>query len=136
MIKRFAHVCLSASDLPAVERFYSCGLSCKKAFDFIKDGQVIGFYLEITQDSYIEVFLRDEINLDVKFPISHFCLEVDDIDQISQQLIENGYDASKKELGSDQSWQIWTTDPSGVRIEFHQYTPKSSQITHKNCILD
>jgi catechol 2,3-dioxygenase-like lactoylglutathione lyase family enzyme len=135
MIKGFAHVCLSATDLPAVERFYCCGLRCRKAFDFIRDGQVVGFYLELAQDNYIEIFLRDEIDSDVKFPISHFCLEVDDIDNIGQQLIENGYEATEKKLGADQSWQIWTTDPSGVRIEFHQYTKNSSQITHENCML-
>jgi hypothetical protein len=50
--------------------------------------------------------------------------------------MENGYETTEKKLGSDQSWQIWTTDPNGVRIEFHQYTADSSQRTHNNCILD
>ena len=136
MIKGFAHVCLSATDLSAVEHFYIQGLGCKKAFDFIRNGQVFGFYLEVAPGNYIEVFLRDEIEGANKAPISHFCLEVDDIEQIRRKLIENGYGATEKKLGGDKSWQIWTTDPSGVRIEFHQYTPDSSQITHNNCILD
>lgn len=136
MIKGFAHVCLAATDLAAVERFYIQGLGCKKAFDFIRSGQVIGFYLEVVPGSYIEVFLRGEIELDNKAPILHFCLEVDDIEQTARRLVENGYEATEKKLGSDQSWQIWTSDPSGVRIEFHQYTPDSSQVTHNNCILD
>ena len=136
MIKGFAHVCLAAADLPTVEHFYTHGLGCKKAFDFIKAGKVIGFYLELAPDNYIEVFLRDEIECSDKTPILHFCLEVDDIDQTARQLMENGYETTEKKLGSDQSWQIWTTDPNGVRIEFHQYTPESSQITHNNCILD
>jgi catechol 2,3-dioxygenase-like lactoylglutathione lyase family enzyme len=49
MIKGFAHVCLSATDLAAVERFYCGGLGLKKAFDFIRNDRVIGFYLELSQ---------------------------------------------------------------------------------------
>ena len=135
MIKGLAHVCISATDLAAVERFYCCGLRFKKAFDFIRNDRVVGFYLEVSRGGYVEVFQRDEIDVKAKSPIKHFCLEVDDIEQIGLRLAENGYEATQKRLGTDQSWQMWTTDPTGVRIEFHQYTDRSSQITHENCIL-
>ena len=135
MIKGLAHVCLSATDLAAAERFYCCGLGLKKAFDFIGDGRVVGFYLEVSRGGYVEVFLRDGIDAKANGPIQHFCLEVDDIEQTGLRLTENGYEVTPKKLGADQSWQMWTTDPSGVRIEFHQYTDSSSQITHENCIL-
>jgi lactoylglutathione lyase/glyoxylase I family protein len=135
MIKGLAHVCLAATDLAAVERFYCCGLGFKKAFDFIRNDRVVGFYLELSQGGYIEVFQRDEIDVKANSPILHFCLEVDDLEPIGLRLTENGYEATQKTLGADQSWQMWTTDPSGVRIEFHQYTDRSSQITRKNCIL-
>lgn len=69
-------------------------------------------------------------------PIRHFCLEVDDIEQVRRRLTENGYEVTDKKLGADQSWQLWTTDPSGVRIEFHQYTDRSSQVTHEDCMLE
>jgi lactoylglutathione lyase/glyoxylase I family protein len=136
MIKGFAHVCLAAVDLPAAERFYCSGLGFRKIFDFIRNKRVIGFYLEISQGDYVEIFQRDEIDAKAKGPIQHFCLEVDDIEQVRLRLSENGYEATGKTLGADQSWQIWTTDPSGVRIEFHQYTDRSSQVTHENCILE
>ncbi|MEI8139379.1 MAG: VOC family protein [bacterium] len=135
MIKGLAHVCISASNLAASERFYCQGLSLKKAFDFIRNNQVVGFYLELSRGGYIEIFQRDEIDTKASCPIQHFCLEVDDIDSTGLRLTQNGYEATKKMLGADQSWQMWTTDPSGVRIEFHQYTDRSSQITHENCIL-
>jgi len=135
MIKGFAHVCLSATDLAAVERFYCCGLGLKKAFDFIRNDRVIGFYLELSQGEYIEVFQRDEIDVEANSPIQHFCLEVDDMEQIGLRLTENGYEVTQKKLGADKSWQMWTADPSGVRIEFQQYTDRSSQITHENCML-
>ena len=30
-------------------------------------------------------------------------------------------------MGGDNSWQAWTCDPDGNRIELHQYTPESKQ---------
>jgi hypothetical protein len=47
MIKGLAHVCLSATDLAAAERFYCFGLGFRKRFDFIHSDLVIGFYLEV-----------------------------------------------------------------------------------------
>jgi hypothetical protein len=41
-----------------------------------------------------------------------------------------------KILGADHSWQIWTADPAGVKIEFHQYTNASCQTTGADCVLD
>ena len=136
MIKGFAHVCLSAKDLTAAEPFYCSGLGFRKTFDFIRNDRVIGFYLDASQGDYVEIFQRDEIDAKANSPIQHFCLEVDDIEQVRLRLTENGYEATEKTLGADHSWQIWTTDPSGVRIEFHQYTARSSQVTHENCILE
>ena len=65
----------------------------------------------------------------------HVVIEVDDIEAVRAALLAAGYEATEKKLGSDHSWQAWTRDPSGIRIEFHQYTAKSSQLTHEDCIL-
>ena len=133
MIKSIAHVCLLATDLSAAERFYCRVLGLRKIFDFIREDRVIGFYLEVAAGTYIEIFQVEEIVVQEKAPILHICLEVDDIDSIRAVLIDNGCEVTEKILGSDQSWQAWTTDPHGVKIEFHQYTDRSSQITHENC---
>ena len=136
MIKGLAHVCISALDLAAAERFYCSGLGFKKAFDFIRGGEVVGFYLEVSEKSYIEIFRQDEIHEDGSCPIRHLCFEVGDIDEVSRHLRAKRYEVTEKKLGADGSWQIWTTDPSGVWIEFHQYTVQSSQLTAGDCILD
>lgn len=136
MIKGIAHVCVSALDLAAVERFYCSGLGMEKVFDFLRGGDPIGFYLKMAEAAYIEVFVQDKIDLEAKCPIKHLCLQVDDIDAVARGLVDCGYPATEKVLGADQSWQVWTTDPSGVRIEFHQYTAESSQLTGKDCVLD
>ena len=136
MIKGLAHVCIAASDLASTERFYCSGLGFSKVFDFIREGEVIGFYLEVSEKTYIEVFRQDEVYGHGNYPIRHLCFEVCDIDEVSRHIKSQGYDVTEKKLGADQSWQTWTTDPSGVRIEFHQYTEKSSQVTTRNCTLD
>jgi len=135
MIKRFAHVCLAAADLAAAERFYCGGLGLTKVFDFIRDGQRIGFYLELCPGEFVEVFQRDASAVPAAGPILHFCLEVDDLEPVGRRLTEHGYAVTPKTLGADHSWQMWTTDPDGVKIEFHQYTARSCQFTHENCIL-
>ncbi|MEI6809281.1 MAG: VOC family protein [bacterium] len=136
MIKGFAHICVAATDLAAVEHFYCKGLGLEKAFDFIRNSKVIGFYLEMCPGQFVEVFLQDSIDPEASGPIQHFCLEVDDLDKIGARLTDNGYKVTPKTLGADQSWQMWTTDPSGVRIEFHQYTARSFQITRENCVFN
>jgi len=136
MIKGLAHVCIAARDLAATERFYCSELGFKKVFDFIRGGEVTGFYLEVSEKSYIEVFRQDEIRGNGSCPIRHLCLEVCNIDEVSRHLRDKGHEVTEKKLGADGSWQIWTTDPSGVQIEFHQYTKQSSQLTAQDCILD
>ena len=136
MLKGIAHVCIAATDLEATEQFYCSGLGFSKVFDFIRNGATVGFYLKVSEDTYIEVFRQDKVDRDAKCPISHLCLEVHDIDRVTRHLKAHGYDVTEKKVGGDRSWQAWTADPAGVRIEFHQYTAESSQITGKDCILD
>lgn len=136
MITRLAHVCIASTDLLATERFYCGCLGFKKAFDFIQGGQVIGFYLQVPGGTYIEVFQQGAIDPEAHSPIRHLCFETSDVAAVGQRLAMRGYRATEKKLGGDKSWQIWTSDPSGVAIEFHEYTPESSQNTGKSCILD
>jgi glyoxylase I family protein len=136
MIRGLAHVCIAARDLDATERFYCEGLGFSKAFDFIRGGQVVGFYLKAPDATYIEVFHQDAVQADGDCPIRHVCLEVLDIDALSRHLTALGHEVTAKQLGADQSWQAWTKDPSGVHIELHEYTQSSSQITGRNCLID
>ncbi len=135
MIKGLAHVCIAAHDLAATERFYCNGLGLEKVFNFVRGDEATGFYLRVADNTYIEVFHQSPRAAQEGFPIRHLCLQVSDIDAVAARLKSKGYDVTDKKLGADQSWQAWTTDPTGVRIEFHQYTPQSSQITGEDCVL-
>ncbi len=135
MITGFAHICIVTPDLAATQRFYTEALGFKKTFDFISKGEIIGFYLEMADKTFIEVFKQDDVQPDAKSPIVHMCLEVDDIDAVAKAIASRGYEVTEKMLGADHSWQIWTTDPGGVKIEFHQYTKDSCQLSGKDCVL-
>lgn len=136
MIKGIAHVCISSTDLEASERFYLNGLGLTKCFDFIRNDEIVGYYLKVSDRMFIEAFHRDEVEGGEKAPVRHFCLETDSIDTIRDHLISRGYEVGEKKLGADHAYQAWVTDPSGVRIEFHEYTEKSTQLTGENCILN
>lgn len=134
MITGIAHLCLIAKDLSAAESFYCGVLGMKKRFDFVRSGQIIGFYLNAGGRTFIEIFRSDSVP-DQAGAIRHICLETDDIDGMIAQVKSRGHAIGEKKLGADESWQVWIKAPDGVDIEFHQYTPESHQMTGKACVL-
>ncbi len=133
MIKQLAHLCIHSTDLDKTARFYFDALGLEKGYEFIKDGELFGYYIKLGNQTYIEVFKGDPGSIG---NITHFAIETDDIDAVIARVKEHGYAIGEKALGGDHSWQVWTTDPDGVRIEFHEYTEKSLQLTGGQCIVD
>ncbi len=136
MIKAIAHICISTRDLDKTETFYCSCLGLVKKFDFIKDGNVAGFYLRINDVNFIEVFQTEGPSSDQESPIKHFCLEVDDIDKTIEAVRKCGVEIANKKMGCDNSWQAWLTDPNGIKIELHQYTDNSCQVTGGDCEIN
>jgi catechol 2,3-dioxygenase-like lactoylglutathione lyase family enzyme len=124
MLKQLAHICIHSADLAANMRFYCDGLGLEKAFAFEREGKTFGYYLKLRAGTFIEVF-----EAEAKKPgnIDHVAIEVDDIDAVIQRVRDAGYPIGEKQLGADQTWQVWVTDPDGIRIEFQQYTAESYQ---------
>ena len=135
MIKALAHICISTTSLDETEKFYCSCLGLSKKFNFIRDNKVFGYYLQINESNFIEVFLDDADSSEKESQVKHFCLEVDDIDKAIEKIRNCGIDVTDKEIGLDNSWQVWITDPNGVKIELHQYTEKSSQIVGSDCVI-
>jgi catechol 2,3-dioxygenase-like lactoylglutathione lyase family enzyme len=133
MIKRLAHACILSTDLAKTEAFYCKALGMERYFDFEKDGELFGFYLKAGDQTYIEVFKGQPGEAG---NINHLALEVDDMDGVVERMRANGVEVTEKKLGADQSWQAWLQDPSGVRIELHQYTSASSQYTRRTVKVD
>lgn len=136
MIKRLAHVCIGAADLDRAQQFYVDLLGMEIAFEFMRGGERIGFYLQAGATSFIEVFAERESRKDDRASLKHFCLEVEDIDALIAKLTAQGVDVSRKKFGADNAWQAWITDPNGLRIELMQYTKDSTQFTGESVLLD
>ncbi|MEM9753787.1 MAG: VOC family protein [Planctomycetota bacterium] len=133
MVKQLAHLCIFTQDLDATAAFYTEGLGLTQQFDFVRHNEPFGYYLKLGNHSFIEVFKGDPGPVG---NINHVAIEVEDIDAVIQRLHDYGYEVGDKRLGGDYSWQAWTTDPNGVRIEFHQYTEQSMQLVGGTCIAD
>ena len=56
MIKTLAHVCLFSKDLNRSLDFYCGALGLHRHFDFMKNGELFGFYLRIDENHFIEIF--------------------------------------------------------------------------------
>lgn len=128
MVKGVAHLCFVVRDLDESITFYSKKLGLKQAFDFINErGERFGIYLHAGQRTFIELFKGEPQALDEKQSYRHLCLEVDDLEATIKQLRLAEVKVTDAKMGSDHSWQAWLADPSGNRIELHQYTAESKQ---------
>jgi len=130
MIKQLAHVCIHSTDIDATEAFYCDALGLTKSFEFVREGERIGFYLEFGNRTFIEVFRGDPGKVG---NINHLALEVDDMDAVLARVTDAGFTATEKKLGADESWQTWLEDPGGTRIELHEYTEQSRQLRGGRC---
>ena len=136
MIKQLAHINIGSYDLKASEDFYCNILGLKKTFEFIKDGDLFGFYAGAGNTTFVEVFLEEEKGEAETNLLHHICLEVENLEAAISEIRSKGWEIGDKTLGGDNSWQAWISDPSGVQIELMQYTKESSQFTGKPCDVD
>ena len=134
MIKKLSHACFHSPNLEATRQFYGDLLGMPVQFEFLKDGELFGYYFDAGDGSFIEVFKGETEG--VGSYGRHFCFEVESIDQLIARFEAAGQKHNGKKMGADQSWQVWTTDPNGIPVEFQEYTPRSSQLTGKACIVD
>lgn len=134
-VKQLAHVCIHSSNIEKSIAFYSDTLGLPVKFRFIKeDGSVFGAYFDAGNNTFIEVFKSDQ-DKPSEARLVHLCLEVDSIKDTLTSLETKGVKASEPKMGSDQSLQAWITDPDGVRIELHEYTVSSSQLTCADILM-
>lgn len=62
----------------------------------------------------------------------HLALEVDDIKGFTETIRGKGAPIDDEPaIGLDFTWQMWSHDPDGNKVEFMQYTDKSYQVVGK-----
>lgn len=134
MVVRLAHVCIESDDLPATEAFYGY-LGIKRTFEFRNlEDELIGMYMAFGNDTYIEIVKvaeRKEQGI-----ISHFAIEVEDVEAVRNTLVGKGVDVTEKRLGGDNTWMVTCHDPNGIFLEFHEYTVESMQKIGGTCVID
>lgn len=126
-IKQVAHVCIFAHDLDATEAFWTNVLGMPIAFRFTRNGEPYGFYLDAGGRTNVEVFQKPESSFAESNQINHICLEVHSLDEAIASIRGKGVEITDKKFGVDDTWQAWTADPNGVKIELFEYTEKSAQ---------
>ncbi|MCE0497348.1 MAG: VOC family protein [Methylacidiphilales bacterium] len=135
-IQSVAHVCIKTTDLDATTNFYCDALGMKKFFNFMRKEKIIGFYMKASNETFVEVFLTDEVEKLGKQVLSHFCLQTGSIEGLRKAIIERGYSPNEIKMGADNTPQFWMKDPNGLDIEFQQYTDQSSQVTGRDVEVD
>lgn len=69
---------------------------------------------------------------DFHFNYQHLSLEVDDMAGFTEKIRQAGAPIdSEPAMGMEHTWQMWSHDPDGNRIEFMQYTDRSYQVVGK-----
>ena len=109
-----------------------------KLYEQVKDyiGQKWITYVQLGSQ-FVELFNPEGIEehslTDGKLNYQHVALMVDDIHAYTEMIRERGAVIdTEPSFGLDNTWQMWTHDPDGNKIEFMQYSDKSFQLVGKN----
>ncbi len=105
----------------------------KVAFRFERNGELFGYYFAMGNNTFVEVFKGDPGG---SGGIKHLAIEVEDMDGMIARVKSHGVEIGGKEQGADRTWQVWLSDPNGVKIEFHEYTTESMQFKGGTCVVN
>jgi glyoxylase I family protein len=135
-VKQIAHVCIFAHDIEVTRAFYQDVLGLDTQFNFLRNGKQFGFYLNAGGRSHVEVFQKSDSAYGDQNSITHFCLEVENLDAAIAHIKGKGVDVTAKKFACDDTYQAWIRDPDGVRIELFEYTAKSAQFVGGDRVAD
>ena len=138
MIRQIAHACFFTDHVEALINFYQGALGLPIKFTMNNDaGQVMGYYFECGNSTFIEVFDQTLAvkqwggQIEALKPVSqyrHLCFEVTGLDELKKALEARGVSVSDITMGIDHSYQAWIADPDGNAIELMEYTAQSPQL--------
>ena len=138
MIRQLAHLCFHTDRMAQMVAFYQEELGLPVKFTLTgDDGQMLGYYFECGQSTFIEIF--DQARAVIQWggqvnPLAagnrfqHFCLEVIGLEDFRASLEARGMSVSPITTGMDGSRQAWISDPDGNAIELMEYTYQSLQL--------
>ena len=126
-----AHIAFYTDKMDKSIDFYRSLFGFRKAFTLYKDdGKPWIEYLIDVNGAFIEFFYAETLVQDKQGSgsFAHFCLEVDDIEEVISRSTALGIPLHKPlKVGLDHSLQCWFKDPNGVQVEVMQMTEQSLQ---------
>jgi lactoylglutathione lyase len=132
-INSIGHVALKVKDIEKSLAFYTEKIGFPEMFRLNhEDGRVRLVYLRITDDQYLEIFpeaVQDSAPGPETNGINHFCLIVEDIENVIRQLSEKDVPLHLPlKTGADNNRQAWIRDPDGNRVELMEIGPDALQL--------
>jgi lactoylglutathione lyase len=131
-ITGLAHVALRVKEFDRALDFYVSKLGLAEMMRMSHaDGSPWIIYLRISDTQFIELFDKGEGERAPereRLGLNHFCLEVDDLENVVAELAERGVALTRPmKVGADHNKQAWIEDPDGHRIELMEMAPHSLQ---------
>ena len=131
-ISSLGHIGIKVKNLEKSIAFYTETMGFPEMFRLHRDdGRVWLVYLRITDDQYLEIFpeaIQDRAPEPENNGINHFCLTVENIEEIVRQLEAKGVALYLPlKTGADNNRQAWVQDPDGNRIELMEMASNALQ---------
>ena len=131
-ISSVGHIGIKVKNLEKSMAFYTETMGFPEMFRLHRDdGRVWLVYLRITDDQYLEIFpeaIQDRAPEPENNGINHFCLTVENIEEIVRQLEAKGVALYwPLKTGADNNRQAWVLDPDGNRIELMEMASNALQ---------
>ena len=131
-ISSLGHIGIKVKNLEKSIAFYTETMGFPEMFRLHRDdGRAWLVYLRITDDQYLEIFpeaIQDRAPEPENNGINHFCLTVENIEEIVRQLEAKGVALYwPLKTGADNNRQAWVQDPDGNRIELMEMASNALQ---------
>jgi len=124
-VVRVNHVGIAVEDLDAAVSYYTDTLGFPEAFRVVGDsGQPVLVYVQVSRETFVEL---QPANPQRRPGLTHFGVQVEDMDAVSSTLRARGASVSAPRSGSTKAILANVTDPNGITIELSELPPDSLQ---------
>jgi len=118
------HIGIVVDDYAAAYAFYTEKLGLKEAYTVERNGAPLLTYLQLNRETFVELI---PARGDEPRGVTHFGMEVADIDALVASLRESGLEVADPGVTPANARFVRIRDASGIEIEVMEYGPESAQ---------
>jgi catechol 2,3-dioxygenase-like lactoylglutathione lyase family enzyme len=118
------HIGIVVDDYDAAYAFYTGTLGLKEAYTVERNGSPLLTYLQLDRETFVELI---PARCDQATGVTHFGMEVADIDAFVQQLRTQGVEVADPALTPANARFVRIRDADNVEIEVMEFGPEASQ---------